>query len=90
MELLINLANVLYLLSYFVRDMLRLRVLTVVAGACLAIYFYLLPEPLMIAVYWNLAFIAINMVRITRLASGSDAPDVRAQKSHAKLNASAK
>ena len=66
MELLINLANVLYLLSYFVRDMLRLRLLTVVAAMCLTTYFYFLPEPLMVAVYWNLGFIGLNLFRITR------------------------
>jgi hypothetical protein len=67
MEPLINLANVLYLLSYFVRDMLRLRNLTVAAGSCLAAYFYFQPEPLLIAVWWNLTFIGINLFRIALL-----------------------
>ena len=66
MELLINMANVLYLLSYFVRDMLRLRLLTVVAAGCLTTYFYLQPEPLMTAVYWNVGFIGLNLFRIAR------------------------
>jgi hypothetical protein len=66
MDLLINVANVLYLMSYFMRDMLRLRLLTVVAATCLTAYFYTLPEPLMVAVYWNLGFIGLNLVRIVR------------------------
>lgn len=66
MELLINVANVLYLFSYFMRDMLRLRLLTVVAATCLTTYFYFLPEPLMVAVYWNLGFIGLNLFRIAR------------------------
>ena len=45
MEVLINAANILYLLSYFVRDILKLRVLTVVAASCLIAYFYFQPEP---------------------------------------------
>jgi hypothetical protein len=88
MENLIHLANALYLLSYFVRDMLRLRVLTIVAGSCLIAYFALLPEPLMVAVYWNLAFVAINLARIARLMAAN--PGVRDQKPHSKLAASAK
>ncbi len=72
MELLINLANVLYLLSYFVQDMLRLRLLTVVAATCLSAYFYFLPEPLMVAVYWNLGFIGLNLFRIARLKGSVD------------------
>ena len=72
MELLINLANVLYLVSYFVQDMLRLRLLTVVAATCLSAYFYFLPEPLMVAVYWNLGFIGLNLFRIARLKGSVD------------------
>jgi hypothetical protein len=44
-EALINLANVIYILSYFVRDQVRFRLLTMTAAACLVGYFLLLPEP---------------------------------------------
>ena len=78
MELLINTANVLYLLSYFVRDMLRLRLLTVVAATLLTAYFYLQPEPLMVAVYWNVGFIGLNLFQIACLVSKSRrTPDLR-------------
>jgi hypothetical protein len=66
MEYLINIANALYLFSYFVRDMLSLRVLSVIAASCLILYFYFGPEPLMVVVYWNLFFIALNVYWVVR------------------------
>ena len=67
MEALVNAANILYLASYFVRDMLKLRILTVVAASLLIAYFYSRPEPLMTCIYWNLFFIAQNLFWIARL-----------------------
>lgn len=67
MECLVNAANVLYLLSYLVRDMLKLRILTVTAASCLILYFYSQPEPLMACVWWNLFFVSQNLVWIARL-----------------------
>ena len=67
MEILINAANILYLLSYFVRDILKLRVLTVIAATCLIAYFYFRPEPMMTVVYWNTFFVAQNIFWIVRL-----------------------
>ena len=66
-EILIHAANVLYLFAYMVRDILWLRILTVIAASCLVPYFYLQPTPLMIAIYWNLAFTALNLWWIVRL-----------------------
>ncbi len=66
-ELLIHAANVLYLFAFMVRDILWLRILTVVAASCLIPYFYFQPVPLMTAVYWNLAFTALNLFWIARL-----------------------
>lgn len=66
-ELLIHAANVLYLFAFMVRDILWLRILTVVAASCLIPYFYFQPVPLMTAIYWNLAFAALNMFWIVRL-----------------------
>ena len=40
LELLIHAANVLYLFAFLVRDILWLRILTVVAALCLVPYFY--------------------------------------------------
>ncbi|MGD2171478.1 MAG: hypothetical protein PVI79_07240 [Gammaproteobacteria bacterium] len=67
METLITLANLLYLLSYFVRDMLRLRLLTIVAASILVAYFWMRPEPIMTVVYWNGFFILLNLWQVSRL-----------------------
>jgi len=64
MEAFIHVANVLYLFSYLVRDILWLRILTVIAASCLIPFFYSRPEPLMAPIYWNLLFTGINLVQI--------------------------
>jgi hypothetical protein len=66
-DLLIHAANVLYLFAFMVRDILWLRILTVVASACLIPYFYFRPDPLMTPIYWNLVFTALNIYWICRL-----------------------
>ena len=66
-ELLIHAANVLYLFAFMVRDILWLRILTVVAAAFLIPYFYYRPEPLLAPIYWNLAFTVLNIFWIVRL-----------------------
>lgn len=67
MEALVYIANTLYLASYFMQDLLRLRLLTITAAICLVGYFYLRPEPLMTVVCWNLFFVALNVFQIGRL-----------------------
>jgi hypothetical protein len=67
METLIYAANILYLLSYLVRDILYLRLLTVVAACCLVTYFYAQAEPLMTVIYWNLFFVTLNVLQLTRI-----------------------
>lgn len=67
MEALVYAANFLYLSSYLVRDMLHLRLLTIVAACCLAIYFYNQAEPMMTVVGWNLFFIGLNIFQLTRI-----------------------
>jgi hypothetical protein len=67
MELLIYFANMLYLVAYAVRDILHLRMLTIVATCCLAVYFYNQPQPMMTVVYWNVFFLLLNAVQLGRL-----------------------
>ena len=67
MESLVFAANVMYLIGYFMTDILRLRMLTVVAAACLAIYFYNQPVPMLTVVGWNILFIALNLFQIVRV-----------------------
>ena len=66
MEILVYAANILYLVSYVVRGVLYFRVLTIVAACCLVTYFYSQAEPLMTVVYWNLFFIALNVLQLAR------------------------
>ena len=68
MDYFINIANILYLISYFMQDVLLLRGLTVIAAFCLILYFYFQPDPLMVPIYWNLFFIALNIYWVARLA----------------------
>ena len=63
----ITAANVLYLVSYSVHDILWLRVLTVLAALLLIPYYYLQPVPLWMPITWNLVFLAINGYWIVRL-----------------------
>lgn len=69
MEILINAANILYVTAYFTMDMLRLRILTVTAATCLAVYFYSQPVPMLNVVAWNLFFIALNLFHLVRIVS---------------------
>jgi hypothetical protein len=63
----INAANVLYLASYSVRDILWLRILTVVGALLLIPYYLLQPSPQTAAIAWSTVFIAINAYWIVRL-----------------------
>jgi hypothetical protein len=67
MDALINFANVLYVIAYFTTNMLRLRVLTLVAAACLATYFATRPEPLWTVVGWNVFFLLLNIWQVAQL-----------------------
>lgn len=63
----ITVANLLYLASYVVRDILWLRILTVVAALLLIPYYALQPMPLLAAIGWNAIFIGINSAWIAVL-----------------------
>ena len=63
----IHLANVVYLLSYLVRDMLHLRVLTCVGLVLGILFFTCQPRPLYGPTAWQVVFVVINGVQIRRL-----------------------
>jgi hypothetical protein len=63
----ITAANVIYLASYAVRDILWLRLLTVLAASLLIPYYAMQSAPLRVAIEWNVVFIAINCYWIVRL-----------------------
>lgn len=60
-------ANAIYLASYAVRDILWLRVLTVVAAALLVPYYEMQVVPLRAAIGWNVVFVLVNCYWIVRL-----------------------
>ena len=60
-------ANLMSVATYFTDNLLRLRILTAGAAACLAIYFSSLPQPMTTVVAWNLFFLLLNMVHLGRL-----------------------
>ncbi len=61
----IHVANVLYLCSYLVRDILWLRVLSVAAGLCLMPYYCSCgTHPLWAPIIWNALFTFVNIVQI--------------------------
>lgn len=74
MDMLINLANGLYVVAYFTTNMLRLRILTLIAAACLAVYFGTRPDPLWTVVGWNIFFLLLNLVQVARLLRASRPP----------------
>lgn len=67
LDILVNSANVVYLISYSVRDILRLRILTVIGGGLLLPYFYLQTSTLWVPIGWNVFFILINLYWIAKL-----------------------
>lgn len=71
MEILINAANILYVVAYFTTNMVRLRCLTLVAAVCLIAYFVSQPEPLWTVVAWNTFFFVLNLFQLGRLLAGN-------------------
>lgn len=67
MNVLINAANIFFVLGYFTTDMLRLRLLSIVGTSCVVTYFYSQPEPMMNVVAWNLVFLLLNLVQLAQM-----------------------
>lgn len=67
LDVLVSIANVIYLASYSVRDILWLRILTVIGALLLLPYYYLQLQPLWTPLVWNIVFMAINIFWITKL-----------------------
>ncbi|MFT5170238.1 MAG: hypothetical protein ACI9BD_000004 [Candidatus Marinamargulisbacteria bacterium] len=60
-------ANILYCMAYVVRDIMWLRILTIVGAFCTFPYFFFQPETLWSALFWQSAFILINAVNLVYL-----------------------
>lgn len=64
---LVNLANFAFLLALSVRGFLMLRILSLTADALVLPYYYFQHEPLWPPIFWGVAFIIVNGVRIVIL-----------------------
>jgi hypothetical protein len=65
---LVNLSNLVFLLAFSVRDVLKLRVLSVASYCVILPYYYFQDQPLWPPIFWGVAFIIVNGVRIVILA----------------------
>jgi hypothetical protein len=64
MNYLLHASNIVYLASYLVKDILWLRILTIVGVTMIIVFFLSQPAPLWAAVGWNVVFGAINVGQI--------------------------
>lgn len=64
MNSLVHVANVVYLLSYWVKDVRWLRALTILGIVLLIPYYLVQVRPLWEAAIWNLVFLGINIFRL--------------------------
>ncbi|MEM6891998.1 MAG: hypothetical protein AAF636_28365, partial [Pseudomonadota bacterium] len=67
LDLLVNTANIFYLFSYSVRDILWLRVLSISGALLLLPYYYLQDAPLWTPIGWNVFFTLINLYWVATL-----------------------
>lgn len=65
---LVNLSNLVFLLAFSVKDVLWLRILSVASYCLILPYYYLQSIPLWAPIFWGVAFIVVNGVRIVILA----------------------
>lgn len=61
---LINLSNVLFLVAYSVRDVLKLRILAIAGEVITLPYYYFQHETLWPPIFWGVAFMIVNAARI--------------------------
>jgi hypothetical protein len=67
MQALIHIANVFFLCSYLVKDIFWLRLLSVLGGLVLFVFFVLQPTPMWPSLAWNVLFGSINVYQLYRL-----------------------
>ena len=65
---LVNLSNIVFLAAYSVRNVLTLRILAIVGEGMTLPYFYYQDEKLWPPIFWGVAFMIVNAVRIVGAA----------------------
>jgi hypothetical protein len=61
---LINVSNIVFLVAFSVRDVLKLRILAIVGEALTLPYYYFQDEKLWPPIFWGAAFIIVNAIRL--------------------------
>jgi CRP-like cAMP-binding protein len=65
---LVNLSNIMFLVAFSARDALKLRILSFFGEAVILPYYYFQNETLWAPLFWSVAFMAVNAVRIVATA----------------------
>jgi hypothetical protein len=65
---LVNFSNIVFLVAFSVRDVFRLRILSIIGEALTLPYYYLQDEKLWPPIFWGGAFIIVNVVRAVSMA----------------------
>jgi CRP-like cAMP-binding protein len=65
---LVNFSNIVFLVAFSVRDVLILRVLSIIGEALIMPYYYFQDQTLWPPLFWSVAFIIVNAVRIVMIA----------------------
>jgi hypothetical protein len=65
---LINVSNIVFLVVFSVRDVLKLRILAIVGEALTLPYYYFQDEKLWPPIFWGAAFIIVNAIRLVAVA----------------------
>jgi hypothetical protein len=65
---LINLSNIVFLVAFSVRDVLKLRILAIVGEGLTLPYYYFQNEKLWPPIVWGAAFMLVNAVRVVAIA----------------------
>jgi hypothetical protein len=65
---LINLSNIVFLVAFSVRDVLKLRILAIVGEGLTLPYYYFQDEKLWPPIFWGAAFMIVNAIRIVAIA----------------------
>ena len=65
---LVNFSNIVLLAAYSVRNVLTLRILAIVGEGMISPYYYFQDEKLWLPIYWGVAFVVVNAVRVVGIA----------------------
>ena len=65
---LINLSNIVFLVAFSTRDVLKLRILAIVGEGLTLPYYYFQGEKLWPPIFWGVAFMIVNAIRIMAIA----------------------